>query len=193
MALPSTPTDGCLSATNLVYAGISRGGSSWLTLHTPSSVWTFSSISASWWPAETTDYRTVSRRCQYRTKPPARWPPASRPLPAAHLWTACSPNSRTSHGQPESSATSAKILSTTTGLYVPHRSHADYGDWYRIGSLSQKPSSTPFCGTAQLAASRIPGLRRSTSYPRTTGGTPVAITEPLTPYHSRPLPRPAYP
>jgi hypothetical protein len=45
--------------------------------------------------------------------------------------------------------------------------------------LSPKPSSTPCCGTAQPAAPRVPGLRRSTSYPRrATGGVPVAIIEP---------------
>jgi hypothetical protein len=102
MALPSTPMDGCLSASTWVYVGISRGGSSWPMSQTPSLVLISSPISASWWTAETTDYWTESRRYPYRPKPPARWSQASRPSPGAHRSTASSPNSGTSSAQPES-------------------------------------------------------------------------------------------
>jgi hypothetical protein len=61
-AIPSTGMDGCLSASTWVYAGISRGGSWWPTSHTPSLVWTFSHILASWWAAGTIACWTESCR-----------------------------------------------------------------------------------------------------------------------------------
>jgi hypothetical protein len=78
MALPSTPMDGCLSASTSVYAGTSRGGLSWPTSHDPSSVWTFSPISAFWWTAKTTGFWKESRRRLYQRRPPASHQPPTQ-------------------------------------------------------------------------------------------------------------------
>jgi hypothetical protein len=77
------------------------------------------------------------------------------------------------------SAKSATTRSTTSGLLRAHRSPAHRGDWHRTGSQSPKPSSKPCCGMAQPNGPRAPGIRPYTSCPRrTTGGVPVATTEP---------------
>jgi hypothetical protein len=106
---------------------------------------------------------------------------ASRPSAETHRSTASSPNSRTSLAAPESSAKYAKTPSITSGLYQAHRSPADHGDWHWIGSLSPKPSSTPCCGTAQLAAPRVPGFPPYTSCTRIMVGVPASTTEHSTP------------
>jgi hypothetical protein len=77
-----------------------------------------------------------------------------------------------------SSARCATSLSTTSGLYQAHQLPTDHVDWHRTGSLSPKPSSTPCCGTAQLASPRVPGPLLYLLCPRkTTVGVPVETTE----------------
>jgi hypothetical protein len=92
-ALPSTPTEGCLSASNWYYAENSRGDSWWPTSHIPSSASNSFLISASWWTAEITTYWTGSHHCLFCPEQPAHGSPASRPSVAAHRTTAFSPNS----------------------------------------------------------------------------------------------------
>jgi hypothetical protein len=168
MVLPSTPMDGCLSASTRVYAGILCSDSWWPTPHIPSSGWTSSLISASWWTAETAAYWTESCCCLPRHKQPVHWSQAWRPLVMAHRSTASSPNSGTSLAQQESSTKCATALSTTSGLYLAHRSPSDHGDWHRTGWLSPKPRLTSCCEMAQLAAQRVPSLLLYTSCPRRT-------------------------
>jgi hypothetical protein len=176
MALPSTPVNGCLSASIRFDVVISHGGSWWPMPHIPSLACTSSLILASWWTSETTAYWTESHLPW--PKQPVHRSQAWRSVTLAHWSTTLMPNSRPSLAQLESSVKCTTTLSITSGLYLAHKLPADHGDWHQAGSLSPKQSLVPCCEMAQLASQRVPGILLYSSCPRrTTVGVLVATTE----------------
>jgi hypothetical protein len=144
--------------------------------HNHSSVPISSLTSASWWTAGTTAYWMGVTSLSAQVQPASSAISSVKVISGGTAVDSILSEFPDLTRPKECSERCATTQSTTAGLYQAHLSPDDHVDWHQTGSLLAKSSSTPCCGTAQLAAPRVPGPRSYISCLRRTTVGVLAVT-----------------